>query len=56
MGYASTLYAYFETLDSVTRSTVVLGVIAAAFGLGCLVVGLFDTWREWAKTHVHGRD
>ncbi len=37
---------------SVTIAIAIVGTMAAAFGLGCLIVGLLDKWREWTNTHM----
>jgi hypothetical protein len=38
-------------MTDLSLAIVVIGVIAATFGLGCTTVGLLGNWREWAKTH-----
>ncbi|HUH92193.1 MAG TPA: hypothetical protein VL742_03480 [Casimicrobiaceae bacterium] len=35
------------------HAIVLVGAIAAAIGIGCLIYGLRAEWREWTKTHVY---
>ena len=39
-------------MTAVTTVIGIIGTIGAAFGLGCLIVGLLDNWREWTNTHM----
>ena len=47
-----------ELLNRMTGETFavfIIGVIAAAVSLGCLLAGLIGDWKGWAETHKHKR-
>lgn len=35
------------------HAIVLVGAIAAAIGLACVVYGLRSEWQEWTKTHIY---